>query len=70
MIMYEFYKLGQEWQKLYFKQLEPVLNNPVADWYMDLWIEAGLRVWFWPGALITVQDQMEEFAKTFSICKI
>ena len=68
--MYEFYKLGQEWQKMYFKQIEPVFNNPVADWYMDLLIEAGLRAWFWPGAVITLQDQIEEFAKTFSICKI
>ena len=69
-IMYEFYQLGQQWQKLCIKQWEPVLNNPMTDWYMDLWIEAGLRVWFWPGALITLQDQMEEFAKTVSICRV
>lgn len=70
MFMYEFYQLGQQWQRLYAKQFEPVLNNPLADWYMNLWIEAGLRVWFWPGAVIELEDQIKQFAQTYSICKV
>ena len=69
MIMYELYQMGQQWQRLCVKPLEPLFNNPLADWYMDLWIEAGLHIWFWPGSVIMLQDQMDEFVQTFSICK-
>ena len=65
--MYEFYLLGQEWQKLCIRQFEPVLNNPLMDWYMDLWIEASLRVWFWPGAVIGLEDQIKEFFQIYGI---
>ena len=68
--MYEFYQLGQQWQKLYLKQFEPFFDNPLTEWYMNLLLEASLRVWFWPGAVITLQDQTEEFFRNFSICKI
>ena len=67
--MYEFYQLGQEWQKLCMKQWEPVFNNPLADWYMNLWIDAGLRIWFWPGAAVMLEDQLKEFTQIYSICK-
>jgi hypothetical protein len=68
--MYEFYKMNQEWTKAWARQFEPMLNNPLMDWYMDLWIQAGLHAWFWPGAMVTMEDQLKELAQTFNICKV
>lgn len=59
--MYEFYQLGQAWSHLLVKQFEPYINNPLTDWYMDLFVESMLDQWFWVGTVVEVQDQMEQF---------
>lgn len=68
--MYELYQMNQAWMQLCSKQLEPMLNNPIMDWYMDLYTEAALRMWFWPGTLVMLEDQIKEFTETFSVCKV
>jgi len=59
--MYEFYQLGQAWNRLLVQQSEPWLNSPLVNWYMDLFVESMLDQWFWMGAVVEAQDQMEQF---------
>lgn len=63
--MYELYTLGQAWVKLFAKAVEPAINNPMVDWYMDQWTEVLLKSWFWPGQMATVESQINEFFAPF-----
>ena len=69
--MYEFYQLGQAWNRLLVKQSEPWINNPLVDWYMDLLIESLLKSWFWHGAAIDLQDHLDGFVSLTmgNLCK-
>lgn len=68
--MHEFYNLGQTWARLWVKGVEPAFNNPIADWYMDQCTEAMLKCWFWPGQLVAIEDQYNEFMKLFPLGNI
>lgn len=70
--MYEIYQLGQAWARLWVKAAEPAFNNPIADWYMDQYTETMLRCWFWPGALVALEDQYKQMLEIFTagnICR-
>lgn len=63
---YEFYKLGQAYSSLFARNLDPYFDNPLTNYIIDQWVNTMLKVWFWPGAVVEMQQQFEEVQEFWS----
>lgn len=52
--------------------LDQMYNNPIAEWWMDQWIDSLLKIYYWPMFLAGSEDKINEFWRQFAqgnICR-
>lgn len=68
--MWEIYKLYQQGIQQFNQQfVEPYLENPMAQWWMDQSMDIALKLYYWPFFAATWEDRAKEYFQTYSICK-
>lgn len=66
--MYKFYQqmFGQFNQAF----VDPWLDNPIAEWWMDQTMDWALKAYYLPFFAATWEDKIKDTVNRFSICKI
>jgi len=69
--MVELYKLYQQtWGEFNQRFVDPWLENPIAEWWMDQSMDWALKMYYLPFFAATWEDKIKENINSFSICKV
>jgi hypothetical protein len=64
-----YFKVWTDYNNLVLRLLDPLFDNPVAEYIADKQVDILLKMYYWPAFMAGNMDNWSDIMKPYNICR-